>query len=55
MKETYTKEEVLDLLQDCWSDAQFNLALQVRNQEFITFRSWVTKKVKSYDSTRTNS
>ena len=44
-KDSWSREEVIELLQNCWSDSAFNLAKQTKKEEFITFDKWIEENL----------
>jgi hypothetical protein len=45
-KQSYSREEIIELLQNCWSEAVIN-HIQSRNKEdYLTFTNWIEQNLK---------
>jgi hypothetical protein len=41
----YSEEDLIELLQNCWSESAINLAQQTNKEEYITFSEWIEKNL----------
>jgi hypothetical protein len=41
VKDSWNRVELINLLQDCWSESSFNLAKQTNKEDFITFNEFI--------------
>lgn len=44
VKDSFSRDEVIKLLQECWSDSAFNHECLRSGKEFITFNNWLEKE-----------